>query len=97
MTESQLSRLLTGLPMPAMLVRNGDRVQDCNAAAVALLGEGMIGRHPAIAVRAPSVLAALAAATPDTPPQETRMTLRREGQEQVFHVTVSALGDGLVL
>ena len=97
MTELQLTRLLAGLPMPAMLVRNGDRVLDCNAAAVALLGEGMVGRHPAIAVRAPSVLEALAAARPDAPPQEARMVLRREGQEQVFHVTVSALDEGLVL
>ena len=97
MTELQLSRLLTGLPMPAMLVRNGDRVLDCNAPAVALLGEGMVGRHPAIAVRAPAVLEALAAARPDAPPQEARMVLRREGQEQMFQVTVSALGEGLVL
>jgi two-component system phosphate regulon sensor histidine kinase PhoR len=97
MTDLQLFRLLTGLPLPAMLVRNGDRVQACNAPAVALLGDGMIGRHPAIAVRAPAVLAALAAASPDSPPQDARMMLRREGQEQVFQVTVSALGEGLVL
>jgi two-component system phosphate regulon sensor histidine kinase PhoR len=97
MTEYQLSRLLTGLPLPAMLVRNGERVQACNAAAVALLGEGMVGRHPAIAVRAPAVLEALTSVLPDGPPLDARMTLRREGQEQVFQVTVSALGDGLVL
>lgn len=97
MTESQFSRLLAGLPLPAMLVRNGDRVQACNPAAVALLGEGMVGRHPAIAVRAPAVLEALAAARPDGPPQEARMALRREGQEQVFQVTVSGLGEGLQL
>ncbi len=97
MTEFQISRLLAGLPLPAMLVRDGERVEACNAPAVALLGEGMVGRHPAIAVRAPTVLEALAAASPDRPPQEARMIQRREGQEQVFQVTVSALGEGLVL
>lgn len=97
MTESALTRLLSGLPLPAMLLRNDDRVLACNSLAAALLGEGIVGRHPAIAVRAPGVLEAIAAAIPDAPPQETRMVLRREGQDQTFQVTVSGLGDGLVL
>ncbi len=96
MTDLELSRLLTGLPLPAMLVRNDDRVLASNALALGLLGDGIIGRHPAIAVRAPGVLEAIATVTP-TAPLEARMTLRREGQEQVFQATVSDLGGGLIL
>jgi two-component system, OmpR family, phosphate regulon sensor histidine kinase PhoR len=97
MTESEMSRLLSGLPLPAMLVRSDDRVLACNEAALGLLGEGIVGRHPAIAVRAPGVLEAIAAAARGDAVQETRMPLRREGQEQVFQVTVSDQGAGLAL
>lgn len=95
MTDSELARLLSGVPLPAMLVRN-DRVVACNALALGLLGDGIVGRHPAIAVRAPGVLEAIATVTPDAA-VEARMLLRREGQEQVFQATVSRLEDGLVM
>jgi two-component system phosphate regulon sensor histidine kinase PhoR len=96
MTELELSRLLSGLPLPAMLVLGDDRILACNALALALLGEGVVGRHPAMAVRAPSVLEAISAVARAGGLQEARMTLRREGQEAVFQVMVSAQG-GFVL
>ncbi len=97
MTELDLSRLISGLPLPAMLVRANERVLACNALAAELLGEGVVGRHPAIAVRAPGVLEAIAATTQGAAPHEVRMPLRREGHEQVFLVLVSNQGKGLVL
>ncbi|MFN5998746.1 MAG: sensor histidine kinase [Paracoccaceae bacterium] len=96
MTDSEFSRLLSGLPLPAMLVRN-ERVVDCNSLCIGLLGDGIIGRHPAIAVRAPGVLEAISTAKPEGQPREARMSLRRDGHEQVFQVTVSAQEPGLVL
>ncbi len=96
MTETELSRLLAGLPLPAMLALADDRILACNAAALALLGEGVVGRHPAMAVRAPAVLEAIGAVARRGGVQEVRMTLRREGQEAVFQVTVSEQG-GFVL
>lgn len=97
MTEPEQSRLLSGLPLPAMLLRQDERVLAVNAAGMALLGEEIVGRHPAIAVRAPAVLEAIGVASRSGGVQEARMTLRREGQEAMFQVTVSAQGDGLVL
>ena len=97
MTEVELQRLLSGLPLPAMLVRHDDRVLAVNAPGRALLGEGIVDRHPAMAVRAPSVLSAMAAVAGSGGVQEARMTLRREGQEAVLQVTVSDQGEGLVL
>jgi two-component system phosphate regulon sensor histidine kinase PhoR len=86
-------RLLLGLPLPAMLLRRDDRILALNPAAEALLGQGMVGRHPAMAVRAPAVLAAIGQVAREGGVQEARMVLRREGQEAVFVVTVSAQGD----
>lgn len=97
MTEAEQSRLLDGLPLPAMLVRRDERVLAVNAAAAALLGEGSVGRHPAIAVRAPALLEAIGAVARGAGIREARMTHRREGQEAQFQVTVSAQGDDLVL
>lgn len=90
-------RVLAGLPMPAMLVERGDRVAAGNGPLLALLGDGLIGRNPAMAVRAPSVLEAIGAATRQGGVHDARMILRREGQELVFQVTVSDQGGGRVL
>lgn len=92
MTEPELERLISGVPLPALLLRQDERVVALNAPGAALLGEEVIGRHPAMAVRAPQVLAAVTAVARDGGVQEARMSLRREGQEAVFQVTVSAQG-----
>lgn len=97
MTEAEYQRLLSGLPLPAMLARQDQLILALNAPGRALLGDGIIGRHPAMAVRAPSVLEAMAAVAREGGVQDARMTLRREGQEAVFQVTVSEQGGGLVL
>jgi two-component system, OmpR family, phosphate regulon sensor histidine kinase PhoR len=93
MTEIEPVQLLHGLPLPAMLVRDDDRILACNASGLALLGEAVIGRHPAMAVRAPAVLQAIGEVARSGGVQEARMIQRREGQEAVFQVTVSAQGD----
>jgi two-component system phosphate regulon sensor histidine kinase PhoR len=48
-------------------------------------------------VRTPAVLEAISAATRGGGVHDARMTVRRDGQEQLFQVTVSAQGDGMVL
>lgn len=97
MAEALWDSLLAGLPMPAMLVEREDRVAACNEPALVLLGSAVVGRNPAMAVRTPAVLEAITAVARLGGVQEVRMTLRREGQEQLFQVTVSAQGEGLVL
>lgn len=93
MTGINPELLLSGLPLPAILVQRDDRIAALNPAAEALLGTGLVGRHPAMAVRAPAVLAAIGEVARQGGVQEARMVLRREGQEAVFQVTVSAQGD----
>ena len=97
MIEPEYQRLLSGLPLPAMLVRHDQLILAVNAPGRVLLGDGIVGRHPAMAVRAPSVLEAMATVAREGRVQEARMVLRREGQEAVFQVTISEQGAGLVL
>ena len=91
------SRLLDGLPLPAMVVQREDRTLAANPAALALLGEGILGRNPAMAVRTPAVLEAIGTAARSGGLHEARMTLRRDGHEAVFQVTVSRQGGDIVL
>jgi two-component system phosphate regulon sensor histidine kinase PhoR len=79
------------------MVVERDRILAANPAAQALLGSAMEGRHPAMAVRAPSVLEAIAAAAGAGGTHEARMVLRREGQEQVLTATASEQGAGCAL
>jgi two-component system, OmpR family, phosphate regulon sensor histidine kinase PhoR len=97
MADEGWARLLDGLPMPAMLLEREDRVAALNGPGLALFGPQAIGRNPAMAVRAPAVLAAIGQAARQGGRHEARMTLRREGQEQVFQATLSGQGGGLVL
>lgn len=88
--------LLAGLPLPAMLVER-ERVTLCNPAGLELLGAAVVGRHPAMAVRAPAVLEAITAAAVEGGVHIARMVLRREGQDLALAATVSAQGGGRVL
>ena len=97
MDEVTLTGVLSGLPMPALLIAGEDRIAACNAPATALFGEAIVGRNPAMAVRTPAVLAAIGAASRDGGVHDVRMIARQDGQEQVFQVTVSAQGGGHVL
>lgn len=97
MIEIEPEQLLAGLPHPALLSEGDGRVLAANPAALQLLGEGIVGRHPAMAVRAPAVLEAMTAVGRTGGVREARMVLRRDGQEAVFQVTVSAPGGRLVL
>lgn len=90
------TELLEGLPLPALLVHQDERIDAANAAALALLGDGVLGRNPAMAVRTPAVLEAIGTAARQGGLHEARMTLRRAGQEEVFQVTVSAQGEGVL-
>lgn len=96
MTALDPDQLLAGLPLPAMLVQRDDRILALNPLAEALFGAGLAGRHPAMAVRAPTVLQAIGEVARAGGVQEARMTLRREGQEAVFQTTVSAQGELLL-
>ena len=85
MDNEGLQRFLDGLPMPALLVEGEDRILACNGLAISLFGEGMIGRNPAFAVRAPAVLESIGLALRGAGVQQVRMSLRRDFVANVSH------------
>lgn len=97
MDSQRLQTFLQGLPMPAMLVEGGEFILACNDLAASLFGEGVQGRNPAVAFRAPAVLTAIEEVARAGGVQQVRMAQRRAGQEETFEVTISAQGEGLVL
>ncbi|MDX1782305.1 MAG: ATP-binding protein [Thalassovita sp.] len=59
MMDDAYKDLLEALPMPALLVAQGERIIGANTRAEDLLGQGLVGRHLVTVVRQPSVLDAI--------------------------------------
>lgn len=91
------SPLLLGLPLPAIVVEAGAKVIACNDLATGLLGPGILGRNPAMAVRSPALLDAIGEVALGGESQQVRVSLRRDGQEDVFQVTVSGQAESCAL
>ena len=98
MTQSPMTDLtadiLTGLPFAALLVGFDERIVAVNAAAQALFGQAIQGRHHGIALRQPDVLEAIDAALTRSKSRVVRQVLGAQAQEVVHRVTVSAIGAG---
>jgi len=84
--------LLAGVPLPALIVGEGERIAATNPPGSALFGEGIVGRHPAMAFRNPSLLKAIVETAADAVQRQVRVALARDAQDEIFVVTVSALG-----
>ncbi len=96
-TTAEQGRLLAGLPLPALYIGSQERITAANDSAIALFGAAIIGRHPAMAIRNPAVLQAIAEASQGAGVQDVRMSLAREAQNAVFLVTVSGQPNQSVL
>ncbi|WP_309664990.1 ATP-binding protein [Tabrizicola sp.] len=97
MDQADLTPILAALPLPAFVVGDQERILMANATGLALLGEGIIGRHPAIAMRNPALLQAIADTAADGAVRQARVALSRDSQEETFIVSISAIGVRLVL
>ncbi len=95
--NDDLAKLLAGLPLPALMIGSQERVTAGNEAAIAMFGAGIIGRHPAMAIRNPAVLQAIGEAFLGGGVQDVRMALSRNAQDTVFLVTVSGQANQTVL
>ncbi len=89
--------MLAGIPLPAIAVGPLDRLLQVNEAALGLLGEGLVGRHLALAIRNPALLKAVAEVQAGGAVQEVRCVLSREAREEIYLVTVAGLGEQTVL
>jgi len=89
MTEGHINTLLEAIPLPAVLIGQGERILDANARATELLGQGIQGRHFITAIRQPTVLDTIEACLSDHRTRQSRFLSSDGGQDTTFQVTCS--------
>ncbi|KZY35460.1 two-component sensor histidine kinase [Roseovarius sp. HI0049] len=89
MNADNISSLLGAIPLPAVLIGRGERILGANDRALALLGQGITGRHFITALRQPAILDAIEAALRDHQPRTTRYLSSDGTQDTTFNVTCS--------
>jgi len=99
MTDETIRTLLQGLPLPALLIGQDERIIGANDGAGALLGRAIVGRHFITALRQPTVLDAVEACLRDRQKRETRYLSNDGAQDTTFdvsvaHVTLGGAGHG---
>jgi two-component system phosphate regulon sensor histidine kinase PhoR len=96
MDQDLMAEFLAGLPLPALMIGADERVVAVNAAAEALLGPKLVGRHHAFVLRQPEVLAAITTAARTRRPAEARHVIPGPSHEVIHRVTAAAVGRGVL-
>jgi two-component system phosphate regulon sensor histidine kinase PhoR len=91
-----LGGIIAGIPIPVVLIGAEDRVEEANPAAQALFGAAILGRHHGLSFRHPELVMAIAAARAGQVGR-ARMITQGETQDRVHEVTVTPVGDRVVL
>ena len=91
MTEGHINTLLEAIPLPSVLIGRDERIQGANARAVALLGQGIQGRHFITAIRQPAVLDTIEACLSDHEPRQSRYLSSQDTQDTTFQISCSTV------
>ena len=94
MTDDTVTTLLEAVPLPAVLIGRGERILGANSRALALLGDGIRGRHFITAIRQPTVLDAIEACLRDAQPREARYLSSDGTQDTTFEVSCAPVEAG---
>ncbi|QFS82992.1 Alkaline phosphatase synthesis sensor protein PhoR [Roseivivax sp. THAF40] len=89
--------ILDALPLPALIIRRDERIEAANAAAKALLGPTIEGRHFITALRQPGVLDAVEAVMRDAQARTAGYLTNDGEQDTTFKVAVGPVDEGAVL
>lgn len=92
---AEIDALLAGVPLPVLLIGPDERVLAANAAARALFGAALVGRHHALSFRHPDVLAAIARARLGEP-QKVRVARPGAMHDAVYDVSVTPGPQGVL-
>lgn len=92
MDQETLNEVLSALPLPALMIGPDERISGCNAAAQALLGAGLVGRHHAFVLRQPDVLSAISSALRGRLMAEARHVIPGPSLEIIHRVTAAPVG-----
>lgn len=89
--EALAEAILHGIPLPAVLVGPEERIWAMNAQALVLLGAQALGRHHAMALRAPQVQKAITQALEQAQAGVARQVVPGASQDTIHRVTVTPL------
>lgn len=89
--DRTLAAMLSGIPLPALIVGPDERILALNGRAEALIGTANQGRHHAIALRQPEVQSVLTAALARGEAGQARHLVPGPSQDLVHRVTVTPL------
>ncbi|WP_420838945.1 ATP-binding protein [Aliiroseovarius sediminis] len=94
MDRESAQAVLSGIPLPVVLIGADDRIVAANAAGEAILGPGQIDRHHALALRQPGLLAVIEAALRAGTRAEAPYVIPGPSHEVRYRVTVSPVSVG---
>jgi len=87
--------LLSGVPIPLVLIGPDERIISVNPPAAELFGTGIVGRHYLLAMRQPGLLDAIEGTLRHRQPAQARYVVTSLAGEITFRVTVSPVsGEG---
>ncbi|WP_435259225.1 ATP-binding protein [Thioclava sp. FR2] len=86
-----IQSLISGIPFPALIIGQDERVSTMNDAAVALLGASTLGRHHALALRQPEMQAAITRSLTQAEVSQARHSVPGQTLGIIHHVTVTPL------
>lgn len=92
--DRMLSSVVAGIPVPALVIDQNERITCANARGLKLFGPTIMGRHYVVAMRQPALLAAIETALRNGENSSPRLVIANSAREVVFQVTVSALEGG---
>lgn len=86
MDAGQITPLINAVPMPLMLIGRDERVLAVNAAASALFGAAIVGRHYITVLRQPALLDCVETALKSGKQSRTRLLTRDASRDATFRV-----------
>lgn len=83
--------MVAALPLPALMIRDDERIVAANDPARALLGQGIEGRHFITALRQPGLLDAIEGCLKDGAPRRTEYLTNDGQQDTTYRVMLGAV------
>lgn len=86
MTSELGQTLLDALPYPCLLIAENDRILSANAPCIAMLNQGITGRHYFTALRQPDLLDTIQQTNKDKQKRQTRYVLRTQSDSDTIYL-----------
>ena len=95
--DSIIESIISGLPLPILLVSQRYRIKHANAAAREIFGQDLVGLNSATLLRQAPVLAAMEKAIRDGKSGKARFILSGHSREVIYQVAANPISEGAIL